>query len=83
MTPVEMMAHVCAKAVERADALRYRGKRRDDFGMDYLIAAHATLEMTGQTEAAEHFGRVIAMIIATRGFAEVEHLARQQRGLFG
>ncbi len=69
---IVMIASAC---VERAEALGYRGKRRDAFALDYFVGAHAGCTAAGNPDLASHIGAITAYVIAVRGFAYVEELA--------
>jgi hypothetical protein len=56
------------------DALQLKGTRRDNEALSYLCGFTAALEATGHPDKA-HLERVLVMLIATRGFAEVKRTA--------
>lgn len=53
-----------------------RGKRRDNATLDFLAGAIAGLYAMDKRDEANHLSMVAAMIIAPRGFAEIERLIR-------
>lgn len=68
--------------VRRSQALGYKGKKRNDAAIDFLAGAIAALEALkanrgNQTvaELSNHLCAVTAMLIAPRGYAEVERMA--------
>lgn len=59
----------------RAEMLGYKGKKRDDAALDYITGAMVGLYLAGKPVEADHLGVVAAMVIAPRGFREVERMA--------
>ena len=78
MTTNDKLRALCRRCVERSEALGYRGKRRDDFTMDYFAAAAVTAELTGDKEFFNHINLVGVMLISVRGFAEVKKIAEEK-----
>jgi hypothetical protein len=66
---------ICQQFISRSKALGYKGKKRDAAAMDFLCGAWAALEAAGRTEEAQHLGAVATMLIAPRGYSEVEAIA--------
>lgn len=67
---------LCALAMHRAEVMGYKGKRRDDFVLDYISGAVSAMYLTGATLDAGHLGIVAQMIIAPRGHREVASMAK-------
>ena len=72
---VAITKNLAAKFIERADALGYKGKKRDDAALDFFVGAGAVAAETGNAELAMHLTRVVVMIISVRGFFGVKELA--------
>jgi hypothetical protein len=71
-----VLKRIAVRCVARADGLGYRGKKRDDFVLDYFVGAMAGIEATqGNTEDLHLLERVSALILSIRGFAEVKRIA--------
>lgn len=73
------LGDLCIMLCERADALRYKGKRANEFALDSFIAAAHGARAAGDEEAARHWEVVASLIIAARGMAEVRYLAHLRR----
>jgi hypothetical protein len=76
-THKEIIRALCLACVERAEALGYKGKRRDDFSLDYFASAAKTAELTGATILSAHIARIGVMLIATRGYVEVVRISQE------
>lgn len=53
-----------------------RGKKRDNESFEFMVGAWAALEAAGLEKEAGHLGVVLSMLIAPRGFAEIERIAK-------
>lgn len=63
--------------VERANALAYKGKKRDDAAVDYMCGIATGLKASKRDSESEWLGRIIYLEIATRGFLAINMLANQ------
>ena len=69
MTDHATIGRTIAKTFEeRAEALRYKGKARDNACLDFWCGAAALAEASGQQELANYLGRVAIMVISVRGY---------------
>ncbi len=74
----KLLIDLCKGFVERSKAQHLTGKRRDDALMDYFAGAYYALHVSGQEKEANHTGTVAAMILSTRGYAEVEAIIKDE-----
>ena len=61
--------------VQRMEALKYKGKRRDDAVLDFFCGAAQGLAWAGNAEAAAHVGQYLYMVLRIQGYSEVLSLA--------
>jgi hypothetical protein len=71
---------------ERAKALGYKGRRRDDFALDYWAGATFALVSTEglNSQRAHHLATIGHLVLSPRGYSEIERLAAkgdEQRGI--
>lgn len=66
---------LCQQFIERSNAIGYRGRRRDDAALDYLIGAAQAFKVAGHDWESEAIGRICYLDVATRGFKAVERVA--------
>lgn len=71
----QINSRICANFVSRAEYQGYKGKKRNDAGMDFIAGAVAALEAMGHDSEAKHLLMVASMIVAPRGYGEIERLA--------
>ena len=72
METIKTLRPIFVGCVERAGALAYKGKRRDDFAIDYLCGACTALQVGGHEAAYHHLATILTMAIGFRGYREVE-----------
>ena len=72
METIKTLRPIFVGCVERAGALGYRGKRRDQFAIDYLCGACTALKAAGHEAVYKHFVAILTMAIGFRGYREVE-----------
>ena len=65
-----MYRMLCEKFIERADALGLKGKKRDDYALEFMIGAATTLALIGHPEA-DHVCRCSALLVSTRGYLAI------------
>ena len=75
----KIMREIAMRCVERCDALKYRGKRADDFAIDFYCGACIGLR-AADNAAAGFIETYIAMVICVRGMFEVRRLAAGGEG---
>jgi hypothetical protein len=76
MNPIPaFLREVCAQFVGRAEALGYKGRRRDQAAIDFLCGVSCGARLAGDTKMSDHILMVIATTIATRGYGEVVRFA--------
>ena len=63
------------KFIERAEALKYKGKARDNAALDFFCGAAAMAELAGDLPMYRHLGNIIVTMIAVRGYMAVRQLA--------
>lgn len=68
MSVVTQTSIIARKCSERAQTFNMKGKKRDDFCIDYFCGAIAAAEASGNEELAKHLNTVGVLIIATRGY---------------
>lgn len=68
---------ICQQFVERSEALGYKGKRRDDAAIDYMVGAAQGCIAAGEKDVGESIGRIVYMSVSTRGYKEIQRLAAQ------
>jgi len=73
--PTPYLLVLSRQCVERMEALKYKGKRRDDAVLDFFCGAAQGLSWAGNAEAAAHVGQRNYMVLAYRGYSEVLRLA--------
>lgn len=61
--------------VRRSEALGLKGKKRDEAAMDFFCGAFAALEAMKHGVEASNLATVIALVLSTRGYSEVEKWA--------
>jgi len=69
-----MLKTIARGIIDRAVALNLKGKKRDDMALDYWVGAARAAEALGHEEEAAHLRTVAVMLIATRGYSEVERI---------
>jgi hypothetical protein len=65
---------ICARFVERANALNYKGKKGDSAALDYIVGAKVGAELAGNEALAKHL-ETIVWVVSIRGQLEVRHIA--------
>ena len=68
--------------VERAEALGYKGKERDDAALDFFCGAAVGAEIIGNQAEADRIGRVAVMMVSVRGYIAIKELAAEREGSF-
>ena len=76
MAEVETTKALAEKFIERAAALGYKNKARDNAALDYFCGAASLAELSGDVRLAQHLGRIITLLFAVRGYIAVAELAR-------
>lgn len=76
MTRKEQLQTLASRFVERANALHYRGRRRDDAALDYFLGAATGASIAGDETLALALGNLTGLVLSLRGYAEVERLAK-------
>lgn len=79
-TNTELLKKLCASFVARSEAHGYRGKKRDEAALNYLIGAAMGLEMAGLAEQSAVIGSALVYLVSVRGYEEVERLAKGEEG---
>lgn len=69
---------LAGRFISRAHALSVTGKRRDDLAVEYFVGAAVGAELSGDIKLAELIARNVALVIASRGYAAIEDLARDK-----
>lgn len=72
----KLIYRLSAKFVERANALGLKGKRRDDDAITYFCGAAQMADLTGQTALCSTLATLLGLVISTRGYKEIEHMAK-------
>ena len=75
-TEINMVDRLAIAAVEQLDTLT--GKKREDANIAFWCGAASAMHELGHPRT-EHVNRVIALVIATRGYAEVKNIADKAR----
>lgn len=75
-TEVETTKALAKKFIERSNALKYSGVKRDNAALDYFCGAASMAELSGNVPLMEHLTR-ITLLIAVRGYIAVAELARE------
>ncbi len=70
---VTIANNFCTRAAE----LEMKGRARDKAALEFFLGAAAGLLAAGNTIAGNHVLRVAAMLITTRGYAEVQAIANR------
>jgi hypothetical protein len=76
-TEVETTKALAKKFIERSNALKYSGVKRDNAALDYFCGAASMAELSGNVPLMEHLTRIITLLIAVRGYIAVAELARE------
>lgn len=66
---------IAVMCVRRMDTLGYTGKIRDSASAEFMCGAAYGLEVSGDTSATLHLEKVIAFIIAPRGYSEIVRMS--------
>lgn len=72
---MQVVKQLALRFIERAEALNYKGKKRDDAALDFFCGAACVIEANGDPDLADHIGRVAVMLISVRGYFAVRELA--------
>lgn len=76
ISEANMLRKACYAALERADIQGLpKGKRKDQAAFEFMCGVATGLQLAGHPEAGHVIG-YINMVLSTRGFAEVERVAR-------
>lgn len=70
-----MLKQLCKTIVERSEAQKWAGKRRDQLALEFMIGAYAALREADHPDAT-HIGNMLAMVFTIRGFSEMERIAK-------
>jgi hypothetical protein len=75
--PGRALARKLAKQfIERAEALNYKGKRRDNAALDFWCGAATLAQQEERNDVAEYLGRLAVLLIAVRGYIAIRDLAK-------
>ena len=75
MTNSELARALARSFIKRAEALGYKGKKRDDAALDYFCGAAVLASESGNASLATHLGALCALTISVYGFVAVSQLA--------
>lgn len=75
-TKSDLLKELCLGFITRSRGLSYRGKKRDDAAMDYLVGAAMALREVGLAEESDFIARNVALVISVRGYEEVERISK-------
>ena len=70
-----LLQNLAQQFVERCERFSLKGKKADEFAVEFFAGAYASLHNVGHPEAT-HIGNVTMMLICTRGYNEVKTLAK-------
>jgi len=80
---VDILASLYTAFVDRSEALYFRGKRREDAVMNYLVGAAKIVQILeeGGFVTTEHLQkyleRQIVLLVASRGYSELEQFLKK------
>lgn len=72
----ELNKTLCESFIGRAELQELKGKKRDTAAIEFMCGAIAALDAVGKVDEANHLAMVTAMLICTRGYDEVERIAK-------
>lgn len=75
-TDITMVDRLALASVDQLDTLS--GKKREDANIAFWCGAASAMHEIGHPSAG-HLNRLIALVIATRGYAEVKNIAEKAR----
>jgi hypothetical protein len=62
--------------LERSTGLGYKGKKRDDFALEYFVGAAALARVTGQEDLCQRLSALVNYTISIKGFIAVNEILR-------
>jgi hypothetical protein len=75
MSDITYVKELSQFIVERMTALGLKGKKRDDATLHYWIGAATGAGLAQNENLAQHLRTLAVLLIATRGYEEVERMA--------
>lgn len=74
---MNLLQTLATQFVSRATAQDMKGKSRDQKAIEFFCGAIGALDASAQNDNARWIERVTAILICTRGYSEVQRIAKQ------
>lgn len=60
---------------DRADALGYKKKQRDNNCLDFFAGAACAANLLGREDLGKHLGLIMVMVLSVRGYIGINEIA--------